>query len=269
MTENRLLQDEIVWPLFGELCANIRESRTPNMSRYHMHSHYEISMILSGEVTVLMPDRIQSGKEVRVLLHRPFSPHYVIPEPQPLYKRINVSFSERFAAEYTDGWSQLLGCFPANGGIVFPDEEQARMLEQLLTALTEETDALRCRLLLFLALSRLRDMQGNDTAIPKRPPAYIPDALRFIGEHYNEKIVAEHLASALGVSRTTLMTGFRRYVGMSLHRYQLQVRVRQAYILTANGMSVSEAASACGFCDIGGYIRAHRSIYGTTPTGKQ
>ena len=249
--------------------VNILESYKPSMSCFHAHSHYEISFILSGNVTVLLSEQINSGTQPRVVLLRPFTKHYMIPEPDRLYRRINVSFTEKFVTAMPGDWASLYSIFSKNGEILLPDESQCRLLEQLLIILDAETDPARCRFLLMYYLSFLSEMNGMQKSERINTPENVLKALLYINEHFHEKITAETLAEHLHIGRTTLMLGFRRSTGITFHQYLQNVRVRNVSLMHERGMSVAAAAEACGFCDAGGYIRAYRKIYGTTPTGRK
>ena len=54
------------------------EGYRPNMSDYHMHEYYEISLILSGDVKVLLPQSVQSGTMSRLVLTRPMTSHLIL-----------------------------------------------------------------------------------------------------------------------------------------------------------------------------------------------
>lgn len=266
--ENYLLRDHPALSDTIPIIADFYHGYRPNMMHFHMHSHYEISLILNGDVTVLLSNRIQTGTEPRVVLHRPYTPHHIIPEPHQLYRRINVAFTEKFAAKLPSEWTQLYSVFSPDRAILLPNTAMCERLEQILTLLIEERDLDRCRYLLFYCLSLIRDFRGTPD-VATHIPDYILGALHYIGEHYYEKVTADMLARRLGIGRTMLMTKFRQYVGMPLHQYQQSLKVREALNLMEKGYSVSDAAEACGFCDIGGFVRAHRKIYGTTPTGRK
>lgn len=249
--------------------VSIRESFSSNMRYFHMHSHYEISLILSGDVTVLLPQLMHSGTEPRIVLLRPFTQHYMIPQESVLYKRINISFTEEFVSAMPGEWYPFQKLFAPNGCILLPNTEQCRRLEQIATVLENEDNPMRCRLLLMVYLSLLSETHVAQETETKETPEYIVKALSYIGEHYAEKITGIALAKQIGIGRTTLMTGFHKYTGVSMHGYQQNLRLKKADMMRNQGYSVAEAASACGYCDIGGYIRAYRRANGMTPTGRK
>ncbi len=100
---------------------------------------------------------------------------------------------------------------------------------------------------------------------PSPVPSYIVDAVSYINENYNGRIVASELADTLNVGRTTLMTSIKKYTGLTLSEYVLRVRVKKAVELLQKGMSQESAAEKTGFCNGSGIIRAFRRCYRMTP----
>ena len=259
-------------PLITSTCSiavALLESYFPGMQYFHMHSHYEISMIISGNVSVLLPEQISSGTEPRIVVLQPFTLHHMIPEPDQLYRRFNVSFKREYMEHMFGIWPALGGIFQQNGVILLPDAEQLKQLEQVLSIMEKEKDQERNQYLLMYFLSLLNGIRRTEKSKAENFPKYIHQALLYLNEHFTEHITAEELAKHLGVCRTTLMTGFRSYVGYTIHQYHQNLRLRYAEYLRENGTSVGEAAVASGFCDASGYIRAYKRVYGTTPTGKE
>ena len=107
MQTNHLYED--CWQLMQKqtVYVDIRETHSPNMHYFHMHSHYEISMILSGKVTVLLPEQMNNSSNVQIVMLPPLTQHYMIPDKDCLYRRINVSFTEKFVSEMPGEWAAL------------------------------------------------------------------------------------------------------------------------------------------------------------------
>ncbi len=240
------------------------EGYRPQMNDYHTHDYYEISLILSGDVTLLLPDTVHHGTEQRLLLTPPATPHLVICEPSRLYKRINLLFSQDFLADTLPEWHQLLSLFGKQGRILPLDGAQCETLYALARELERESDRFRIRLLLMLFLSHAGEFSGN-TKGAQALPTYINGALAYVQEHYADRLVAEALAHRLGVGRTTLMTAFRRYTGTTLGDYVTGCRLKHAVAMLRNGATEQETAEACGFGDACNMIRCFRRKFGTTP----
>ena len=86
-----------------------------------------------------------------------------------------------------------------------------------------------------------------------------------IEKNYHKKIVAQELADFLFVSRTTLMTNFKKYTGCTLNEYITNLRLKRAIELLSIGKTEQETAEACGFSDSGALIRTFKSVFKTTP----
>lgn len=74
------------------------------------------------------------------------------------------------------------------------------------------------------------------------------------------------IARGAGVSRAYLPELFRVQLGISVRRYLLHLRLRQARELLASGTSVTATAEACGFASIHAFSRAFHRITGMPPS---
>lgn len=251
-----------IWTDFYTDCY---EGFLPNMSDYHMHRYYEISLILSGDVKVLLPDAVQQGTQCRLVLTRPMTSHLIVCQPQLLYKRINLLFSPDYLVDYVPEWKQLLGCFPKKGAVLPISESNKEVFYALAKELQDDPDPFRRKLRLMLFLSKVNELMKEERKSTAELPSYVTEALSYIQENYARKIVAEELAWKLGVGRTTLMTAFRKYTGITVNDYLTRYRLKQALRHLRRGHTQQTAAEATGFGDACNLIRAFKRCFGTTP----
>lgn len=237
----------------------------PNMSDYHMHEYYEISLILSGDVSVLPPKSTQSGIGSFLMLVPPMTPHMVTCRPPLLYERANLFFTDSFLADFTPEWKQLLSVFGSKGNVIPLTQEQSAQYQSLICELEADEHLFRRRLRLLLFLSKAAEQTAAlpDTATVL--PAYVTEALTYLQENFAQKITAVELAALLHVSRTTLMTGFKRYTGATLNTYLTRWRLKQALKLMRQGLSEQETAERCGFGEPSNLIRCFHRYFGTSP----
>lgn len=248
-----------------ECDVNYREGYFSMMVDFHAHEYYEVSLILSGNVKILLPDRMEEGKELRVVLTAPGTPHFISCRSDCLYSRLNLLFSHDFVADSIAEWTQLSEIFGKNGGIITLHHEQAEMCASLIRRVQDETDLLRKRLIILYLLSLLSELAQKNSANTERIPPCVTGALSYISEHYSEKIVASELAWKLGISRTTLMTAFRNYTGDTLHGYLTRFRLEKAILMLREGRTEQETAERCGFGDSFGLIRNFKRAFGMPP----
>lgn len=240
------------------------EGYLPRMTDYHMHNYYEVSLILTGNVKVLLPGLAESGTQSRLVLMRPRTPHFITCEPNMLYKRVNVLFSGDFVTNYVPEWQRLSAVFGKDGTVQKLSDAEREEYAELVEKMQAETDLFRCRLYLLMLLSLIAERMEASGEIDE-PPAYITGALSYITEHFDQKIVAADLAWRLGVGRTTLMTAFKRYTGTTVNEYVLQCRLKNAVRRLRAGETEQEAAEHCGFCDACNLIRAFKRYFKMTP----
>ena len=241
------------------------EGYLPNMSDYHMHDYYEISLILSGDVKVLLPGSVVSGTESRLVLTRPMTSHLIVCEPHLLYRRTNLLFSKEFVADLPTDWKQLLSVFGKNGRVISLSEEQQKELLSYLQSMENEKSPYCQRLWLIMLLSKISDQLPEDVKDTEELPPYVTAALSYLQENYDKRIVAAELAWSLQIGRTTLMTAFKRYTGRTLNEYLTGCRLSHAVKSLQNGEPQQYVAQACGFGDSCNMIRAFRRHFGMPP----
>ncbi len=236
----------------------------PNMSDYHMHEYFEISLILSGNVHVLLADQAVHSTEAKLVLLRPFTPHFIYCEPDRLYSRRNVLFAPDFLSDSLTEWQSLNHVFRENGAILTLSDKQTEQYLALVEQIENENSILRKRLLLLYFLSLISDAMRESGEVLSLP-AYISGALSYISTHYSEHIIAGELADRLGVGRTTLMTGFKKYTGTTLNECLARCRLKHAIALLREGQTEQQVAETCGFGDPCALIRSFKRFFGKTP----
>jgi len=236
----------------------------PRMTDYHMHTYYEISLIKEGDVTVFLSDISDSGTHSRVVLTRPLTPHFIIAEPESFYSRTNVLFSNDFIAGAVPEWDTLSELFGANGNVISLTHAEHTFIFELISKLNGENDLFRKKLILLYILSVLKDVPANGRT-SSQTPKYITAAVSYLTENFTRKITADELAATVGVGRTTLMTGFKKYMGVTMNEYVTGCRLKQAIKLLRAGSTIDEAAEKCGYADGSCLIRVFKKRFGVTP----
>ncbi len=235
------------------------------MSDFHDHGHYEISLILQGEVKVLLRDRADDACACKVVLVGPRTPHMMIHAAHMRYRRTNLMLSEGFVAACAKDWQSVQGLFEGGGRVVSLSEPQAQHLCDGLRLLEQETDSFRQRLLVLYLLSKIGEFGICDTNGAKKTPAYMLAALSYIEKNYKKKLLASELAERHGIGRTTFLTDFKKHTGNTFYGYVTGLRLQKALALLKEGKTELAAAQECGFGDTCTLIRSFKKRYGTTP----
>jgi AraC-like DNA-binding protein len=112
----------------------------------------------------------------------------------------------------------------------------------------------------FLELVIFKDDTGTrDSRIAK--------AVRYIAAHYAERITVKMMAKMTGLNPTYFGLLFRREMGVSLNRYLIQLRVKNAENMLASGeYKVGSIAETCGFIDMSHFYKQFKLIKGFPPS---
>jgi AraC-like DNA-binding protein len=127
-----------------------------------------------------------------------------------------------------------------------------------------------CTELLITVLRNCVDAKARDShAIPRTKSwVHIEKAVDYIQRcDLKEKLDNEAVAEAIGVSTNYLTNIFQTYLGVSLHKYILNIRIDRAQQLLLSGkVNITEAASQTGFSSIHVFSKTFKNILGISPS---
>jgi AraC-like DNA-binding protein len=141
-----------------------------------------------------------------------------------------------------------------------------RLLRELLIALTEpglprpEVDRLRAVL-----RDRLHRTSQEPTSLPAPQDPRLARACAITLEQLEKPMPLSALAEPAQTTERTLSRLFRREMGMSYPQWRAQARALHAMILLAQGHSVTDTASLCGWSTTSAFIDSFRRALGQTP----
>lgn len=113
------------------------------------------------------------------------------------------------------------------------------------------------------ALELVYDMYENLDHVYSK---IISETKSLIEAQPEESITLDALSQKIFVSKYYLIREFKKTIGLSPHRFQIQNRIRKAQHLLQNGSTVTETALAMGFYDQSHFIKYFKKIVGITPT---
>jgi AraC-like DNA-binding protein len=100
---------------------------------------------------------------------------------------------------------------------------------------------------------------------PGREPRAVQLAREFLHEHAADNVTLRGLAQHTGLTPSYLCRVFRRSTGMTLHGYQIQIRVRRARTMLLAGYPIAQAATETGFWDQAHLTRHFTRTMGLSP----
>ena len=113
----------------------------------------------------------------------------------------------------------------------------------------------------------LAEAPRADVAPTARDEKRIGAVVRHIEACADDDLGIDALAGVAGMSPYHFLRTFRRVVGMTPHRYVLQIRLRRAAMrLQASDAPVTGVAFDAGFNDLSAFNRAFRATFDATPS---
>lgn len=248
-----------------DVFVKFRESYSSPVFDFHEHDYYELNFIFSGNVKIILKDIINESDNVRVLITKPNTSHFVSCDGKSLYLRQYLLFDKKFIDNQIENNLEISSLFTENGRIISLNARQADTVKDLLLKIHRESSLFRKRLLVLYLLSFLKDFACDTCSKTYKVPPYILGAIKFIEENYSNKISAETLTKQFFIGRTTLLTNFKKHTGYTLHDYLTEFRLKKAIKILEQGSTVQETAEACGFLESSGFIRSFKKYYKLSP----
>ncbi len=93
----------------------------------------------------------------------------------------------------------------------------------------------------------------------------IARAIEYLSCHLNETVTIDDVASQVGMSRAVLHRKFKQATTMSPLQFMKSMRLNNAAMKIAGGMTVSEAASEVGYVSASQFSREFKRLYSQSP----
>ena len=109
-------------------------------------------------------------------------------------------------------------------------------------------------------------VERESTNVYPVDPPWLAKALMLIDDNLDRRIALGDLAAAADISQSALQSAIRKAFGMSVNKYILSAKMREAKRLIDNGgYSVKELAARTGFSTQSYFTRAYTAYYGHPP----
>ncbi len=234
----------------------------------HLHSQYEFLFVKSGKAVVESNATIIKIDSPTLIVHHPFSLYRANAESSPLYERYTINISNELLGRIRDliPFFYLI-CSSGTTIIPFDEKTASAVFEQLEQIFNDCKSKKKQRALLEIAILLLTVTEyAAETKIPVPHSAgYIGDVIKYISSHYADDIKIAGLADYFFVSRSKLISDFKKSIGVSIKKYTMFVRISNAQHFLNTGKSITETATLCGFYDNSHFISTFRLLTGKTP----
>lgn len=126
--------------------------------------------------------------------------------------------------------------------------------------------AIRARLLDLLCVL-CRD-HSTPQPVPTEHVAsvYAKSTIEYIRQHYSEPLTLDQIALHVGISKFYLAREFKSFTGQTVFEIIRSIRCKEARRLIEQGVSVSDAAQACGFDNPSYFTRVFKKCFRYLPS---
>ena len=241
------------------------------MASYHCHFFYELYFLEKGSCRFFIDNSFHDLQTGDFILIPPQMLHYT----RYMFGdcRRTVIFFRQDDIEGLSGLMNRADFFSTPRIVQVAPVYRERITSLLEQMLTEErisddfsSSILELRLREFFLLCIRYGTILEDT-----PDIYTTDrqillAVRFMSEHFREKITSEEIAAAAGFTPSYLSRRFRECAGIGVHQYLTFLRLQQARMeLLSTTDSITDIALRCGFASSNYFKDAFQKQYGTSP----
>ena len=246
--------------------------------RAHIHSAIEMLIVKTGRFEIYTNERkYEAGEGDLVLIrsntiHRTYSltesaSYYVIRMRPSLFAELsNGEADSRLLLFFTVDKPETPCFFPKSTTdgtplgraiSIFCDEyEHKKMAKSIGITLTSAN----------ILLEILRCSENAPPDVTSSKAGCIYNTIVFINKNYGKPITAADCAAVAGMSYSYFSRTFKSVVGKSFKEYLNETRINHAQkLLMSQDITVTEAASACGFDSVSYFISVYKELKGTTP----
>jgi AraC-like DNA-binding protein len=126
--------------------------------------------------------------------------------------------------------------------------------------------SMKAHALLLLIIHRLMELIITGTPVTL-DDARVEKAVNYITRHYGERISVKQMAEMTGLNAVYFGALFRRETGMTLNRWLIKTRIKNAENMLRNGNhTVGEIAKRCGYNDVWHFSRQFKEVCGIPPS---
>ena len=244
--------------------------------RYHWHQdQYELNVLLHGSQEFCFDRSNVTLQEDDVILIPPGSGHASFAQ-QANTRALVLHFSASAFRPFVKKGTRYLfpDCISTEETRSDPQFRQIRFLiSQIFEAAHRQSpySQLRAKASLELMLATLcESFHPQVVQITEEDASHqetFSRMIRYIEEHYSEKISLEDLAAFSQYNRTYVSTLFKNTVGVNFHEYLTRVRFQQALRkLASTQKTLTDIALDNGFSDLKSFNKIFRAFIGRNPS---
>ncbi|NMA83946.1 MAG: AraC family transcriptional regulator [Epulopiscium sp.] len=261
----------------GSFSVTHRKALSHNMPYNHFHSSYELFYLISGERCFFIKDRTIRIKEGDLVIIQPNILHKTTNSDLPKHERIIINFQDDFLMPlHVSDFDRFHPLFKSEYSIIRFSLHNRIYVEEIFNRIIQELqekntgyEVYSQTLILQLLIFCCRYLEQNNVEPLEYPsPIHerISEIVRYINNHYTERLTLEGVADQFYISPYYLSRAFKEATGFTFIEYVNSVRIKEAKkLLEQSNLKVKKIAGEVGFGSITHFGRVFKEVTGHTP----
>lgn len=239
-----------------------RPLNTIGTKTYNWHSNLELIYCAEGVVKTYADEKEYTLNKGDILVVNPDSFHGTFEYHNCVYNVLMIDPS----------FSHSNGIYPENLRLTeyIRNEKVSELFKNVINAFQDnsqlKTAIIRqsvLTLLIYLYANFTQDTVSKSYSTGKNR---IKDVIKYINEHYREKLTIDDISKHIGISKSYLSHEFTKFTGRSIVEHINLTRCQRAQKLIRSGMNVSEAAAESGFENLSYFTRTYKKQLNVLPS---
>lgn len=225
---------------------------------YHSHDFYECMIILEGKCTQNINERKYSLKKDNIILLSPLDYHSIISQTDDV-TIICLSIKE----EEFNKLSYIYNFKPRDEKVLY-SKEISEKISTVFPDLKNLSLDYNFKLLIAMIIKEFNDVAMNEY---QNMPSWLSYTLKEMTKPENIKEGIQAMIRISNYSRSQLSNIVKKYLGISLHTFILNLRLETAckeLILTSK--SIEEISESVGYSSFSHFQKVFKQQYGITPS---
>ncbi|MBP3360727.1 MAG: helix-turn-helix domain-containing protein [Clostridia bacterium] len=259
-----------------DLSIEYKSAKT-NKTVNHFHKTYELYYLMGGSRIFIIDNKTLNILPGSIVLVSPYTSHQIMNASETTYKAFIVTFTLNTLSVNRHYKFKNPNSFLQNNYSLIPLSKNDQNIyksyvEKILAEMHDKHAEYDLAIYgIFLQMlsfcQRNYDAQSEDLLSSPLVPARSDPVIRYINEHYREKLSLTRLSEIFYVSPSYLSRSFKKDIGISLVEYINSVRIQKAItMLVSSNCSVVQVAKRCGFTSTQNFNRVFKQITGSPPS---
>lgn len=255
----------------------VKRSDHFDMVQEHYHAYYEMYYLLSGERNYFIKDNIYRVSKGDLVFINEYDLHKTTSVGRsPAHERIVIYFRDQLFDPDIALLQDEFSPFRTGNPVLSLQIHEQRYVEDLLHRIIAEFrtrgrnfEACLKALFMELFIYALRCCEkriNQPVSSEKRLHKGIAEIVRYINQHYADRLTLTDLAGRFFISPHYLSRIFKIATGFSFIEYLTTLRIKEAQkLLRETNLKVAEIAQQVGFEDFAHFGRVFKKLTGNTP----